>query len=179
MSKQTAFLRAINVGGHTVKMDYLRELFLEMGFRGAETFIASGNVIFEADTDNREDLEKKIEKSLTSSLGYNVAVFIRSVEELKTILNHEYKKDPGFAQPGSSLYIAFLEGVPDIERVKRLLSFNSGSDNFHINGTELYWICSTKISESPVSGAILEKTLGMKITIRNSTTVRKICDKYL
>ncbi|HXW01123.1 MAG TPA: DUF1697 domain-containing protein, partial [Anaerolineae bacterium] len=48
LPKYIAFLRAINVGGHTVKMDYLRRLFEEMGFSKVETFIASGNVIFEA-----------------------------------------------------------------------------------------------------------------------------------
>ena len=45
MPKYVALLRAINVGGHTVKMDRLRRLFEELGFKNVETFIASGNVI--------------------------------------------------------------------------------------------------------------------------------------
>ena len=49
IARHIAFLRAINVGGHTVTMDRLRRLFGEMGFRGVETFIASGNVVFEAE----------------------------------------------------------------------------------------------------------------------------------
>jgi uncharacterized protein (DUF1697 family) len=47
MNKHIAFLRAINVGGHTVKMDTLRQLFESLGFTNVETFLASGNVIFE------------------------------------------------------------------------------------------------------------------------------------
>ena len=47
MPKYFAFLRAINVGGHVVTMDHLVRLFEGMGFSGVETFIASGNVIFE------------------------------------------------------------------------------------------------------------------------------------
>src|SRR3990170_352332 len=47
MSRFIAFLRAINVGGHTVKMDQLRQLFESLGFSGIETFIASGNVVFD------------------------------------------------------------------------------------------------------------------------------------
>ena len=43
--RYAAFLRAINVGGHIVKMDRLRTLFEAAGFRGVETFIASGNVV--------------------------------------------------------------------------------------------------------------------------------------
>jgi len=46
MTRYIAFLRAINVGGHTVKMDTLRALFESLGFLNVETFIASGNVLF-------------------------------------------------------------------------------------------------------------------------------------
>ena len=42
--RYAAFLRAINVGGHVVKMDQLRRLFESLGFSDVETFIASGNV---------------------------------------------------------------------------------------------------------------------------------------
>ena len=46
MPRLVAFLRAINVGGHTVTMAHLRGLFEDLGFTNVETFIASGNVIF-------------------------------------------------------------------------------------------------------------------------------------
>ena len=46
--RYVALLRAVNVGGRTVKMDRLRTLFEELKLRNVETFIASGNVIFES-----------------------------------------------------------------------------------------------------------------------------------
>ena len=52
MPRYIAFLRAINIGGHTVKMDDLRQLFESLQFTSVETFIASGNVIFKAGSDN-------------------------------------------------------------------------------------------------------------------------------
>ncbi|MBA3354552.1 MAG: DUF1697 domain-containing protein [Pyrinomonadaceae bacterium] len=48
MPKYVAFLRAINVGGHIVKMDHLRQLFEALGFSNVDTFITSGNVIFDS-----------------------------------------------------------------------------------------------------------------------------------
>ncbi len=39
-------------GGRTVKMESLRELFESLGFSKVATFIASGNVVFEATTKN-------------------------------------------------------------------------------------------------------------------------------
>ena len=61
MPRYVAFLRAINVGGHTVKMDQLRRLFERLGFSKVETFIASGNVIFESASRSAKALEKNTE----------------------------------------------------------------------------------------------------------------------
>ena len=77
MHRHIAFLRAVNVGGHMVKMDRLRALFAELKFRNVETLIASGNVIFEATTADAEALEQRIERHLRTSLGYEVATFLR------------------------------------------------------------------------------------------------------
>ena len=70
-----ALLRAINVGGHNVKMDRLRKLFESLGLSNVETFIASGNVIFDSLVESAETLEEKIERHLRESLGYEVATF--------------------------------------------------------------------------------------------------------
>ena len=64
-----ALLRAINVGGHTVKMEQLRGLFADIGFANVETFIASGNVIFDALSADEAALATQIEHSLAQALG--------------------------------------------------------------------------------------------------------------
>lgn len=60
MSRYIALLRAINVGGHTVKMDRLRTLFAQVGLANVETFIASGNVIFDTPIQDTRALEQRI-----------------------------------------------------------------------------------------------------------------------
>src|SRR5438093_11101582 len=85
MVRFIAFLRAINVGGHTVKMDDLRRLFESLGCSNPETFIASGNVIFESPVEDVRTLEKSIERHLRTALGYEVATFIRTAPELADI----------------------------------------------------------------------------------------------
>jgi len=89
MSRYFAFLRAINVGGHTIKMDQLRNLFENMDLSKVETFIASGNVIFENKSGDVHVLEKRIETSLSDALGYEVATFIRTDAELKEIAGYK------------------------------------------------------------------------------------------
>ena len=139
-----------------------------------ETFIASGNVIFETDSENTEELSRNIEAHLLSELGYGVAVFLRTPEELKGILSHKPFVDPGSA----SIYIAFLSRTPDEKAVEKLASFNSADNQFHIHGREVHWLCRTRFSDSAFSGAQLEKTLGMPATIRNLSTLQKMIIKY-
>jgi uncharacterized protein (DUF1697 family) len=81
LARYFAFLRAINVGGRTVRMESLRSAIGTLGFSGVETFIASGNAIFEPCLTN-EELLQKIERHLARTLGYEVATFIRSPAEL-------------------------------------------------------------------------------------------------
>lgn len=178
MPQYVAFLRAINVGGHTVKMDYLRSLFEALKFSNVETFIASGNVIFDATPISEKALGKKIERYLQQTLGYEVATFIRSTAEVADIADYKPFIDAELKAEGAALYIAFLEGMPTNEAKQILMSFRTAVDDFNVFGREVYWLCRKKMSESAFSGARLEKTLGMKATLRNSTTVRKIAAKY-
>ncbi len=178
MPKYVAFLRAINVGGHTVKMDCLRALFETLGFANVETFIASGNVIFDSTSRSTRALEKKIESCLLEALGYEVATFIRSTAQLADIAQHKPFADSELKAEGHALYIGFMASEPSDAAKKKLLSLATKVDDFHINGREVYWLCRKKFSESEISGALLARTLGMPATLRNSTTVKKIAAKY-
>ncbi|MFY9574601.1 MAG: DUF1697 domain-containing protein, partial [Blastocatellia bacterium] len=152
MPKYVAFLRAINVGGHTVKMDSLRLLFEELGFSNVETFIASGNVIFDARSKLTEALEQKIEKHLHQRLGYEVATFIRSLSDLAIIARHEPFAAASMQAPGHSVYVALLAGRPSDEAKRRLLSFTTEVDDFHVQEREVYWLCRKPMTESNFSG---------------------------
>jgi len=58
MSRFVAFLRAINVGGHTIPMTVLRKHFEELGGSSVETVAASGNVVFETPARSAAVLER-------------------------------------------------------------------------------------------------------------------------
>jgi uncharacterized protein (DUF1697 family) len=178
MPKYVAFLRAINVGGHTVKMDQLRSLFEGLGFANVETFIASGNVIFDSTSKSTGGLEQKIEKCLLKALGYEVTTFIRSTSELADIAQHKAFSDSDLNAAGNTLYIGFMANEPSAAAKKALLSLTTKADDFHLDGREVYWLLRTSFSDSAISGAMLAKTLGMPATLRNVTTVKKIAAKY-
>jgi len=174
MKTWIAFLRAINVGGHTVKMDRLKKLFEEIGFSNVATFIASGNVIFESKSAKSDALEAKIEKHLKSQLGYEVATFIRSSDELAEIADHNAFPD----QEDGTLYVGFFKKTPNKAGQSKIMNMSSEADDFHFRGRELYWRCRVRSIDSEFSGAVCEKLLGMPATLRNMNTVRKIATKY-
>ena len=177
MQKYIAFLRAINVGGRIVKMDHLREIFESMGFENVETFIASGNVIFESRSKDVDTLAKKIEKGLKETLGFEVATFIRSDSELAGIANYKPFPKPQL-DSATALNIAFLSEPLDDKSKKLLMALRSDIDDFHVHGREVYWMCLKKQSESKFSNAVLEKTLNMKSTMRGINTIQKMSEKY-
>lgn len=178
MPKYVALLRAINVGGHNVRMDYLRSLFEAIGFANVETFIASGNVIFDSKAGNPKALERKIEKHLRETLGYEVATFVRAISELAAVAAYEPFSDYELNKEGNALYIGFVADSPGDQAKQKLLSCRGEIDNLHVQGREIYWLCRIKMGDSKFSGALLEKILGVRATLRNSTTVRKIAAKY-
>jgi len=177
MPKYVAFLRAINVGGRTVKMEELRRIFDAIGFSNVETFIASGNVIFDSKSKATRALEQKIESALLKSLGYEVDTFVRAIPELTRIANHEaFSKSQ--AAGCKAIYVGFVTDKPSKPVLSQLMSCQSEVDFLHVDDREIYWLCLASFSDSKLSGALLEKTLGARTTIRNLNTVRKIAGKY-
>lgn len=174
MPKYIAFLRAINVGGHAVKMDHLTKLFEGLGFSSVETFIASGNVIFETTAKNTATLEKKIAEHLEKSLGYPVDTFLRTIQEVA-----EIEKRSPFTAKGKedSVYVAFLHEAPNAAATSALMALKNKANDFAILEREIYWLRLNK--EDPLFlKNPLEKVLKLSATMRNMTTVRKLCEKY-
>ncbi len=177
MPRYIAFLRAINVGGHTVAMDRLRQVFESLGFSNVETFIASGNVVFETKSKNVSALADTIEKELEQALGYQVATFIRTGAELAEIANYQPFPEPNL-KAATAFNIAFLADALDDKAKQKVMALRTAIDDFHVHGREVYWLCRKKQSESTFSNAVLEKTLGQSSTIRGANTVKKMAEKY-
>lgn len=183
VERYVAFLKGINVGGHIVKMERLRGLFAEVEVGGSplesvESFIASGNIIFSSNVSDRRRIEAAVATRLELALGYTVPTFVRTVEALRRVAAAKPFPDVDPGPRGPSLYIAFLPHAPDAAAVERIEAAGTAADRFKVDGSELYWLCGTRFSESPFFGPAFERLLGSTTTVRNSTTVRKMADKY-
>ncbi len=176
VARHIAFLRAINVGGHTVTMDRLRRLFGKMGFRGVETFIASGNVVFEA-VGSAAHAEQTIAAGLEKALGYDVATFVRTPAELAAVTAYEAFDAADVARARTHC-VGFLAAPLGTAAAAKLMALRTEVDDFHAHGREIHWLCRVGQSESVFSNAVFEKTTGVRATFRNINTVRKLAAKY-
>jgi uncharacterized protein (DUF1697 family) len=172
IARHIALLRAINVGGRTVKMDHLRELFAELGFRNVATLIASGNVTFDASTAEAAKLESKIERHLHTRLGFLSETYLRSGSELEAVIEHT-AFPAATVKSAHALWIAFLKREPTRAAADALMGVRCPTDEFHVHGREVHWLRRATSSESKFTGS-LDKILGMPVTARNITTVRKL-----
>ena len=135
MSRYVALLRAINVGGHVVKMDRLRTLFEQLGFSDVKTVIASGNVLFSSSARTIAALEDHIERALASALGYEVTTFIRTAGEMRAVA--EFEPFPGLLRAGHTLSVAFLKQHPGSDVAERLHGMRTDYDELLVHQREL------------------------------------------
>jgi uncharacterized protein (DUF1697 family) len=176
MPRLIAFLRAINVGGHTVTMAALRAHFEALGFDEVETFIASGNVIFASRSKDHAALERKIEERLRQRLGYDVATFIRTESEVAAIARYR-PFEASRLHAAVALNIGFLAAPLSAEAKRALIALKTDNDDFHTHGRELYWLCKKKQSESTISNAVFERTLKVRATFRGVKTIERLAAK--
>lgn len=177
MPRYVAFLRAINVGGHTVAMAALRRHFEEVGCTDVETVIASGNVVFDSASRGGAGLEKRIARHLEARLGYAVATFLRTPAEVAGVAEAKpFARD--LARPGYGVYVGFLAEAPGPAARRGILGLATPEDAFALDGRELYWRRPGRFSDSKISGSLLEKVLDQPMTLRNVTTVRRIAAKH-
>ena len=178
MSRTFAFLRAINVGGHTVTMGRLQALFEELGLSKVETFIASGNLIFEGGPKEEGALRTRIEAHLQKALGYEVATFLRRDLELAALV-----AGCPFAasevDAARALNVALLHAPLSVEAEARLQSLGTDVDVFRASGREIWWLCRLKQSESKFSNAVFERTVKVQATFRGFKTLQRIAAKHL
>jgi uncharacterized protein (DUF1697 family) len=108
MTKYIALLRAVNVGGTgRLAMADLKSICARAGFGRIETYIASGNVVFES-RESASRVQSELESRLRDHARRPMRVFIRTAQEMQEILSGNPFSD---AEPRST-YVFFLGSRP-------------------------------------------------------------------
>lgn len=176
--KCVAFLRAINnVGGQAVSIDYVRTVFEAEGFTSVEAAGTAANIVFDGDAEDSAGLERVIEQMLADALGYDVATFIRTDAEVRNIARHKPFM-VATLKTAAALNVAMFKDPLDDKAARAVMALKTRTDSFHVHGREIYWLSQTKQSESTISNAVFEVTVGRPSTLRGITTIRQLAQKY-
>ena len=176
MPTYIAMLRGINVGpGKIVKMERLRASFEALGFDGVETYVQSGNVIFESEQKSPAGLSNKIEEQIQHTFGFRVPVLVKTSKEIAQIVSdNPLVKEKGIDH--SKLHVTFLSDAPPKTAVKVLKPLATGRERFRILNCEIYLYCPDGYGNTKLSNNAIEKKLSVVATTRNWRTVNTLLE---
>ena len=177
MTKYISILRGINVGGkRKILMADLRALYQSLGFENIITYIQSGNIIFASKQKNKNNaFTKKIKDAIFEKYGFDVPVIMRSMEELKSIVeNHPFEKKKGVQI--ENLCLTFLSEVPTEENLAKINTYDYSPDLFQVIEDNAFIFIQGKYHQSKLTNNFFEKQLLVSATTRNWKTVIKLLE---
>ena len=176
MKKYISLLRGINVSGQKlIKMIELKALYESMTFENVNTYIQSGNIVFQSKIDNISELTELIEGEVESRFGFYVKTFIRTPGDVQQVID----KNPFLLEPAtdpSGLYVCFLENHPALDKAHMLDSVGANSEKVILAGGEIYLYYPNGFGKSKWTNNFFEKKLCLNATTRNWKTVLKLAE---
>jgi len=172
MKTYLSILRGINVSGtKLIKMADLKLLYESLGYRNVKTYIQSGNVIF--DSESNKDIAKSIEKAITEKYNFEVPVILRTAEELKDIVNKNIfiaDKDTDVTK----LHVTFMEEEPSYANIDKIKDIDHLPDKFLISGKEINVYCPNGYGKTKINNNYFENKLKVSCTTRNWRTLNEL-----
>jgi uncharacterized protein (DUF1697 family) len=173
VARQIALLRGINVGGRKkVPMARLRELMAELGYEDVRTYVQSGNVVFTGPEASPDTVARRLEQALEEAFGFDVAVVVRSRDELAAVVRTDPLGDR--ATDPAKYLVSFLADAVDADRLADLDADEFAPEAFRLEGRELYLWLPDGVHSSRLAKALSDERLGTTATARNWRTVEKL-----
>lgn len=172
--KYVAFLRGINVGGHRkVPMATLRNELTQMGFENVISILNSGNVIFDAKTDDLDQLEQRIMTHLENYFGFPIPTIVRKAATIQQLFQENPFKDIDLTKD-IRLYISFLKTESNVDLKLPWTSADKSYTILQKKGKNILSVLDLSIAGTPKAMEALEKNFGKGITTRNWKTILRI-----
>ena len=152
-------------------MAALRLALEQAGCGSAVTHLQSGNAVFAHAATDRLALAHALEDVLEDAFGASTPVILRTSIEVGAVAGAR-----PFGPDTSQAHVAFLTGEPQPEAVRGLAALDLAPDRFEVVGSDVFLHYPNGVSGARLTGAILERRLGVASTIRNWRTVERLAD---
>jgi uncharacterized protein (DUF1697 family) len=175
MAISVVLLRGINVGRHRrVTMADLRAALAMAGYDNVETYVQSGNLLVDSRV-GAARLTGDVEAALHSELGLDVDAIVRTGAQLRKAITATPYRDDGL--PTSALHFGFAKAKPTRAAVQALAARDFGRDRAAVVGSDVFLCYPDGQGRSKMSGAALEKILGVPITVRNWNVTTALAER--
>ena len=174
MHTYISLLRGINVSGQKkILMSDLKRLYEDLKFKNVRTYIQSGNVVFQYKKEDAQKLSTTIQQKIFQQYNFDVAIFNITPEDLKEIIiNNPFLNQKNIDQ--ERVYVSFLSGVPEQEKIDKLMPFDFAPDSFFIHEKTVYIHCPVSYGNSKLNNNFFENKLKLVATTRNWKTLLKL-----
>ncbi len=169
MNKHLALLRGINVSGkNKILMKDLKSLCESLGWVNVQTYIQSGNIVFESPAG--AEPAKGLSEEIRKTYGFEVPVVIRNLDEMRKIMAVEAfpGMDPAFQ------HVTLLECQPEQVLADAIPAEKFLPDSFLMHGKEIYLYCPGGYGNTKLNNTFFEKKLKTVATTRNRKTMREL-----
>jgi uncharacterized protein (DUF1697 family) len=176
MGKKTyiAMLRGINVSAsNMIKMPVLQKIFETAGYENVKTYIQSGNVLFNQEESDSEELAKHIREIVKENTGSDVPVIVLELKDLMEVQqrNPFLKNRP---EDVAKLHVTFLANEPEKERFEKIEIDKYLPDEFIGDAKSLYLFCPNGYGRTKLNNNFFENKLKLDATTRNWKTVNEL-----
>jgi uncharacterized protein (DUF1697 family) len=165
MTRYVALLRAVNVGGTgKLTMADLRAVCSEAGFTDVETYIASGNVVFDS-TLSAAKVKSELGRRLRKQAGKTIGVVLRTGAEMRAVL----KANPFSKGAPNYTYTIFLDERPPVDALKHATGVKD--EEMRLGKREIYVHYPSGMGRSKLKIPVTKPG-----TARNMNTVAALAD---
>jgi len=171
MQTYISMLRGINVSGQKqIRMVDLKNLYESLGLMNVQTYVQSGNVIFDSPEQDAAKLTETIEAQIKETFGFSVPVLIRTANDFQRIIeSHPFtQEDP------IRVLVTFLYERPDQSKWNDLRLHKDKVDDFALGEQEIFLFCPGGYGTTKLSNTFFEKKLGVIATTRNWKTINAL-----
>ncbi|GAA4729742.1 DUF1697 domain-containing protein [Pedococcus ginsenosidimutans] len=177
MGTFVVFLRAVNVGGRTLKMAEARKVLQDNDFRDVESHIQTGNFLVTTTMRSIAKVEQAVGGLLGEHAGYDIVAIARRPADLPALVA-EVDAIPVALKGETSRYVSFCAAPPTADRAAGLEEWDSAGERARVIGKDVLMEFAVPFHEAKLTGPRIEKVLGVPGTARNMTVVRALAQKW-
>jgi uncharacterized protein (DUF1697 family) len=151
-------------------MHGLRNLLTRIGCEDVQTYVQSGNAVFQS-TQDADTIHGNIRAAINEQFGFAPEVCLLTIEDYQSIV--VANPFPEAVDTPRYLHVGFLIGAADSPDLEALESAKSATERYELSDNAFYLHAPDGIGRSKLAAKV-EKCLGVDTTARNWRTVTKV-----